>query len=142
MKSVCQLRLAAVPVAMALAVGLGSLAACGGDDTSEAGGATTNIAVSSTEDACTLSAEQAPAGQLVFAVKNDGSAATEFYLYDAAGEKVVAEVENIGPGLTRNLEVSVKAGTYTTGCKPGMAGDGIRAPFIVAAASASPVTTG
>ncbi len=45
----------------------------------------------------------------------DGSAATEFYLYDAAGEKVVAEVENIGPGLTRNLEVSVKAGTYTSG---------------------------
>lgn len=142
MKSVRQHRLAVTPAILALLGSLGSLAACGGDDTSEAGGATTNIAVSSTEDACTLSAEQAPPGQLVFAVKNDGSAATEFYLYDAAGEKVVAEVENIGPGLTRNLEVSVKVGTYTTVCKPGMAGDGIRAPFIVAAASASPVTTG
>lgn len=36
----------------------------------------------------------------------------------------------------------MKAGTYTTACKPGMAGDGIRAPFIVLAGSASPVTTG
>jgi iron uptake system component EfeO len=40
-------------------------------------------------------------------------------------------VENIGPGLTRNLVVTAPAGKYTTACKPGMQGDGIRAAFEV-----------
>jgi iron uptake system component EfeO len=44
----------------------------------------------------------------------------------------MGEVENIGPGLTRQLIVEVPdGGTYTTACKPGMVGDGIRAPFTV-----------
>jgi iron uptake system component EfeO len=44
----------------------------------------------------------------------------------------MGEVENIGPGLTSQLIVEVPdGGTYTTACKPGMIGDGIRAPFTV-----------
>ena len=44
----------------------------------------------------------------------------------------MGEVENIGPGLTRQLIVEVPdGGSYTTACKPGMVGDGIRAPFTV-----------
>ena len=42
-----------------------------------------------------------------------------------------AEVENIGPGLTRDLVVDAPAGTYVTACKPGMIGEGIRADFTV-----------
>ena len=45
---------------------------------------------------------------------------------------IVAEVENITPGLKRELKVEItEPGTLTTACKPGMVGDGIRAPFTV-----------
>jgi iron uptake system component EfeO len=40
-------------------------------------------------------------------------------------------VENIGPGLSRDLVLAAPAGSYFTACKPGMVGDGIRAPFAV-----------
>jgi iron uptake system component EfeO len=52
----------------------------------------------------------------------------------------MGEVENIGPGLTRQLIVEVPdGGTYTTACKPGMVGDGIRAPFTVTGTAARSV---
>src|SRR5918992_990015 len=48
------------------------------------------------------------------------------------GDRIMGEVENIGPGLTRDLIVEVPdGGSSTTACKPGMVGDGIRAPFTV-----------
>ena len=43
----------------------------------------------------------------------------------------MGEVENIGPGITRNLVVTAPAGKYFTACKPGMVGEGIRAGFSV-----------
>ena len=56
---------------------------------------------------------------------------TEFYVY-AEGDRVMGEVENIGPGLSRQLIVLLpEPGTYQTACKPGMVGDGIRADFTV-----------
>jgi iron uptake system component EfeO len=64
-------------------------------------------------------------------VKNTGSKVNEFYLY-GAGDRIVSEVENITPGLTRELKVEVtEPGTFQTACKPGMVGDGIRAAFTV-----------
>ena len=60
-----------------------------------------------------------------------GDDVTEFYLLGEDGLRVVSEVENVGPGLTRDLVVQVKPGTYYTACKPGMVGDGIRAEFTV-----------
>jgi iron uptake system component EfeO len=56
---------------------------------------------------------------------------TEFYLYGEDGKRIVGEVENIGPGITRELVLKVEPGNYITACKPGMTGDGIRAPFSV-----------
>jgi iron uptake system component EfeO len=38
----------------------------------------------------------------------------------------MGEVENITPGLSRELRVELPAGTYQTACKPGMIGTGIR----------------
>ncbi|WP_098483078.1 hypothetical protein [Georgenia soli] len=67
----------------------------------------------------------------LLSVTNDGTEPTEFYLYEEDGQQVVGEVENIGPGLTRELKVNAVAGMYQTACKPGMVGDGIRAPFTV-----------
>lgn len=87
-------------------------------------GATT-LTVTSSADACDVSAHEAPAGTLTFEVKNTGDEETEFYLLAADGERVVSEVEDIGPGLTRNLVLDAKAGDYFTACKPGMTGDGV-----------------
>lgn len=102
--------------------------ACTKNETDSAGGALT---VRSTDDTCAVSATQAPSGNVVFKVTNDGSQVTEFYLLGADGLRIVGEVENIGPGLTRNLVVEAAPGSYFTACKPGMVGDGIRSPFTV-----------
>ena len=96
------------------------------------------IAVSSTDDKCELSATEAPSGTLTFEVTNDGSKVTEFYLLGEDGQRIVGEVENIGPQLSRQLVVSVPAGSYVTACKPAMKGDGIRADFTVKASDEEP----
>ena len=135
------LSLAAPLTALLLATPL--LAACtenadgdpkdGGTDDARA------LTVESSDDACTVSADTAPAGTLTFDVTNTGSQVTEFYLLGEDGLRIVAEVENIGPNLTRELTANVPAGTYVTACKPGMKGEGIRADFTVTE-SDEPVT--
>jgi len=89
------------------------------------------VSVQASDTACTLSAVTAPAGTISFTVTNTGAKTNEFYLVSADGAKVIGEVEDIGPGLSRNLVVDVSAGDYLSVCKPGMAGDGIRAAFTV-----------
>jgi iron uptake system component EfeO len=125
-------RLALVP-ALALAV---LTAACGGG--SEDGGsraATDVIPVAATDDACEVGAGELEAGTHEFEVTNGGSKVTDFYVY-AEGDRVMAEVENIAPGLSRDLLVELPAGEYETACKPGMIGDGIRNPLVVTGDSA------
>jgi iron uptake system component EfeO len=134
---------------------LGALAACGGatgsgasgaggasggpgqsTSTGAAGGAAGPITVTATDTECTLSTTTAPAGTLTFAVTNQGSKVNEFYVY-AGGDRILGEVENITPGLRRELKLEVtQPGTLTTACKPGMVGDGIRAPFTVTGTAA------
>ncbi len=89
------------------------------------------IQVSSTANECKVSAATAPSGNLTFSVKNEGTEVTEFYLLAEDGLRIIGEVENIGPGISRNLVVTAPAGKYNTACKPGMQGDGIRASFEV-----------
>ncbi len=103
-----------------------ALAACTGSTTE--GGIT--VAVSSTDDGCVVAQTSAPAGNVAFAVTNEGSQETEFYVYEADGTTIVAEVENVGPGLTRDLVTTLEPGTYVTSCDPGMNGDDIRAEFV------------
>ena len=84
-----------------------------------------------TDTSATVSATTAEAGTITFQVKNTGSKVNEFYVY-GAGDRIVGEVENITPGLNRELKVEItEPGTFTTACKPGMVGDGIRAAFTV-----------
>lgn len=113
----------------------GTPAACGGDKAgTTAAGAPDTIAVKATDTACEVARTTLPAGTHVFAITNHGGKVTEFYIY-AAGNRVVGEVENITPGLSRELRVELPAGTYQTACKPGMAGDGIRANLTVSGAA-------
>jgi iron uptake system component EfeO len=105
---------------------------------SSSAGADGPIRVTSTGDACKVSTASAKSGNLTFAVQNDGDQVTEFYLLAEDGLRILGEVENIGPGLTRNLVVTVPAGKYNTACKPGMVGDGIRAGFDVVDSGTQP----
>ncbi|WP_238422640.1 iron uptake system protein EfeO [Gordonia sp. 'Campus'] len=89
------------------------------------------IAVTSTNDACDLASTEASTGNVDFTVTNSGSKVTEFYVY-GNNNRVLGEVENIGPGLSSNLSVEiVEPGTYTVACKPGMVGTGIRTDLTV-----------
>ena len=105
--------------------------ACTDNSDSSSGDGDGALTVSSTDDACDVSAAEAPSGNLQFSVKNDGSQVTEFYLLAEDGLRIIGEIENIGPGLTRPLVVTAAPGKYVTACKPGMVGDGIRADFTV-----------
>lgn len=97
------------------------------------------IPVTSTATECEIAEATATSGNIVFEVTNQGEDVTEFYLLAADGLRIIGEIENIGPGLTRNLVVQASPGEYQTACKPGMTGDGIRAPFTVTGDGTTPV---
>src|SRR3954451_1283224 len=116
-----------------------TLAACGGGDSSSSGSseaAADDIAVAATDDACEVAASDLEAGVHQFTVTNTGSKVTEFYVY-ADGDRVMGEVENIAPGVARELRVELPAGDYETACKPGMVGDGIRTALTVSGEAAT-----
>ena len=100
------------------------------------------LTVSSTSSECKVSASEAPSGTLSFSVKNDGDKVTEFYLLGSDRLRIVGEVENIAPGLTRELVVKAAPGTYYTACKPGMVGKGIQSKFTVTDSGADLTPTG
>lgn len=97
---------------------------------SSSGGAGT-VTVSSSAEECALTTKTADSGNVVFKVKNTGTQVTEFYFYAEDGLRIVGEVENVGPGLTRDLVVSAAPGKYVASCRPGMTGKGIRSAFTV-----------
>ncbi len=103
-----------------------SLTACADDPKSSSGGLT----VEATDSKCSVSQTDLKAGPSTFKVTNKGSKVTEFYVY-ADGDRIMGEVENVGPGLTRNLVVDLPKGSYEGACKPGMVGDGIRQKLTV-----------
>ena len=132
------------PIIVALLAATPLFAACTQNTDSSTGADTSGdrtITVSSTDDACDLSATEAPSGTLTFEVTNDGSSVTEFYLLGEDGERIVGEVENVGPQLSRELVVSAPAGSYIAECKPGMKGDGIRTDFTVTKSDQEPTAS-
>jgi iron uptake system component EfeO len=122
---------------VALGTLTGGLAACGGDSTDTAAPAAAGgpVTVKASDAACEVARNTLDAGTAVFTITNSGNKVTEFYVY-AAGDRVMGEVENIAPGLSRELHVELPAGTYETACKPGMIGKGIRAALTVSGSSA------
>lgn len=110
------------------ALALAALTACSAEEPGAApaaGAAPGKVTVTASDTACEVGVTELAAGTSTFAITNGGSKVTEFYVY-APGDRVMAEVENIVPGLTRELIAELPAGTYETACKPGMVGKGIR----------------
>ncbi|WP_250031695.1 iron uptake system protein EfeO [Paractinoplanes maris] len=128
-------RLLALVAATAAAV---PLAACGGNDSGSDAASSDKITVDASDTECKVASSESDAGTTTFAIANKGNKVTEFYVY-APGDRVMGEVENIAPGLSRELIVELAAGTYETACKPGMIGKGIRNAFKVSG-SAAPLT--
>ncbi|GHJ43385.1 lipoprotein [Catellatospora sp. TT07R-123] len=113
-------------------------AGCDSDSPTPADTGSAVIAVAADDTHCGLTRTSGDAGTVTFRIANTGTKVTEFYVY-AVGDRVMGEVENITPGLTRDLSVELPPGTYQTSCRPGMSGTGIRADFTVAG-SAAPLT--
>jgi iron uptake system component EfeO len=113
-----------------------STAACSGSGGSGGSGkAADSIAVTATDTSCDVKTDTLQAGTHSFRVTNTGSKVTEFYVY-AQGDRIMGEVENIAPGVARDLLVELPAGDYQAACKPGMVGDGIRHDLKVTGTSA------
>ena len=124
-------------VAVAVTCTVGALTACGDDSTAAKGDA---VAITATDSACEVARTSFDPGAVTFTVSNKGKQSTEVYVYGQQSDaftKVVAEVENIGPGLSRDLTATLAGGKYEIACKPGQTGDGIRTPITVSGAAAS-----
>ena len=117
-----------------------ALAACSSSGSTSASSSPTasgsTVTVTSTDNTCDISTKNVKPGQTTFAVSNKGSQVTEVYVYGKEGDsysKVVSEVENIGPGTSRDMTADLAAGTYEIACKPGQSGNGIRVMLTVTA---------
>ena len=99
------------------------------------GGAT--VAVTAGDGTCQVARTSVPAGVVTFSVANKGSGATELYVYDETGTTILSEVENVGPGVTRDLVVELVEGTAVVGCRPDDASDLIRTDVTVTASGAT-----
>ena len=128
------IRTAAVAVAALCAAA--SLTACGADSPGKASG----VAITATDSACQVATTSFAPGEVTFTVTNKGKDTTEVYVYGKQGDgftKVVAEVENVAPGLTREMKATLAGGAYEIACKPGQTGAGIRTAITVSGGSAA-----
>ena len=80
------------------------------------------MSVDATDTGCALSVAEATVGPVTFAVTNNGTKGHRA-LRHGPGGGVVDEVENISPGLKRDLKVELaEPGTYVVACKAGNGG--------------------
>jgi iron uptake system component EfeO len=121
------LPLAVAPLAALVLAGCGSSADASGEPAD-------SIAVSAADSSCGVARTSLPAGTHRFEVTNKGSRTTEFEVL-AAGDRILAEVENISPGTSRSMLVDLPAGSYEAACLPGMTGPGIRSTLTVTGAA-------
>jgi iron uptake system component EfeO len=114
------------------------LAGCGGAAEADPAPA---VIVTATDSRCDLDRTQLEPGTMTFKVTNQGNQVTEVYVYGAANgayTTVISEVENIGPGLSRDLTAELSPGTYEVACKPGQTGSGIRTRITVVGGTTTP----
>lgn len=123
----------ATTVGLTALLALPALAACA-DGTGAGRAAGAAVRITADDDRCVLERTELEAGPVTFTIRNEGSETTEVYVYGRAGDaftEVVTEVENIGPGTSRQLDADLAPGEYEVACKPGQRGSGIRTPVVV-----------
>ncbi|MFD5867499.1 iron uptake system protein EfeO [Corynebacterium sp. NPDC060344] len=97
------------------------------------------IEVVSTADECTVSTDSVDSGNHTFHVKNEGEKITEFYVLGSDGLRIVSEKENIAPGASADLSVTLSPGDYFTACKPGLRGANVGQTAFTVTGEAIPV---
>lgn len=115
-----RLRIGALALGAAL---LPALTGCGDDDSASD---STGVSIDAGKDSCDVAQTDFTPGEITFSVINSGDDITEVYVYGKQGDEfseVIAEVEDIGPGVSRDLTVDLEAGEYQITCKPGMVDD-------------------
>jgi iron uptake system component EfeO len=124
-------------IAVAIVAGL-SVAALGGCTADSSGGNGSAgsagrgiVTVTSRDDSCDVSADTAPAGKVIYKVTNAGSKPTEFSLYDRRNGRIVGSLDDLAPGLSRDLVVLLPPGTYVRTCAPASLANGNSGEFTV-----------
>ena len=121
-------------LALTMTLAASGLAACttGGStpSSSAAGVSSPAIAIGAREFAFDPSTLTVAAGSVSFHVTNTGSQTHEFEIL--RGDQVIDEVEDIVPGLERDLTVTLEAGDYVYVCKlPGHEESGMKGTLTV-----------
>jgi high-affinity iron transporter len=113
-------RAARTPIAAATIIGVALIVAgCGASGSAAPGASAASLApgtigVTASEYKFTPSALTAPAGSVTFHVTNAGAETHEFEIFK--GDTVVDEVEDIVPGISRDLTLNMEAGEYRFVC--------------------------
>jgi plastocyanin len=95
----------------------------------------TTVRVTEREYKIGLSAKSAPAGAVVFQIKNTGHYAHELAI---AGPGVKKKTSMIKPGKTATLAVTLRSGSYSLWCPiPGHAAQGMKAALTVSGGGSS-----
>jgi iron uptake system component EfeO len=108
------------PLHKTLAVAIlavGAIAAgCGSGEDVPAGAK--KLSFKLTDAGCVPNSAKAPAGPILFEVKNGGtSAVTEFEVLE--GDTILGEKENLSSGLSGSFSLTLDAGRYTLYCPGG-----------------------
>jgi iron uptake system component EfeO len=106
--------LALGPATLAVVMIAGMVAGCAKEKPAARPGAT-RVAIELTDDGCTASPASIPAGPATFEVTNrNATKVTEVELIQ--GEQIMAEKENLAPGLSGTFSLNLKPGRYQLYC--------------------------
>lgn len=116
-----------ISVGAAVLVLPAALAGCvanddGASSGTDAAGSGDPIAVEIDETTCDVAVSETTSGQVKFTLNNKGPAKNEFEVLAEDKLRIVGELENLGPGTTRDFTVLLEPGTYYTACKKNMVG--------------------
>ena len=116
---------AAFAVAGIIAASIG-MAGCTSNDTSTSSDAASSnseaITVTIDDSSCAVSTDTAQSGIVTFEVTNNGTAVNEFEILAEDQLQIVTERENLTPGTTTEVTVTLEPGNYYTASKTNMVG--------------------
>jgi iron uptake system component EfeO len=112
-----------------LVVGAALLLATAGDARPTLG-APRPAAIEASTTGCGTGWAHPHAGDQVLTLRNDGATAAGVMLVDPGSGAVYAQVEGLGPGVSRALRLSLGGGTYAFRCEDDAGGDPVTGPRI------------